>query len=164
MSRPVLLDNTVLSNLALTGRDDLPFRLWGEAAATTAASRAEYQAGVEAGLVSGSCWGTLPVIELTTEEDALALSLSARFGPGERTCLAVAAQRKGMFASDDLHARRAATRLDVPITGTVGILAACVRRGYLALAEANRLLDAMIAAGYRSPIVSLDQLLDVDRS
>ena len=30
MSRAVLLDNTVLSNLALTGRDDLPFRLWGE--------------------------------------------------------------------------------------------------------------------------------------
>ena len=63
MSRPVLLDNTVLSNLALPGRDDLPFRLWGEAAATTtAASRAEYQAGVEAGLIPRSCWGAqLPV-------------------------------------------------------------------------------------------------------
>ena len=163
MSRPVLLDNTVLSNLALTGRDDLPFRLWGEAAATTTAGRAEYQAGVEAGVIP-SCWGTVPMIELTAEEDALALSFSAGLGPGERTCLAVAAQRKGMLASDDLHARRAATRLGVPITGTVGILAACVRRGYLALAEANGLLEAMIAAGYRSPIVSLDQLLDVDRS
>lgn len=164
MSRPVLLDNTVLSNLALTGRDDLPFRLWGEAAVTTAAGRAEYQAGVEAGLIPGSDWDTLPVIELTAEEDAMALSFSAGLGPGERTCLAVAVQRKGMLASDDLHARRAATRLGVPITGTVGILAACVRSGYLALAEANRLLEAMIAAGYRSPIVSLDQLLDVDRS
>ena len=163
MSRPVLLDNTVLSNLALTGRDDLPFRLWGKAAATTAAGRAEYQAGVEVGLIP-SCWGKLPVIDLTAEEDALALSFSAGLGPGERTCLAVAAQRKGMLASDDLHARRAATRLGVPITGTIGILAACVRRGYLALAEANRLLEAMIAAGYRSPIMSLDQLLEVDRS
>ena len=69
-----------------------------------------------------------------------------------------------MLASDDLHARRAAARLGVPITGTIGILAACVRTGHLALAEANLLLEAMIAAGYRSPIVSLDQLLDVDRS
>ena len=60
MSGPVLLDNTVLSNLALTGRDDLLFRLWGEAAATTAAGRADYQAGVEAGLIPGSCWGQLP--------------------------------------------------------------------------------------------------------
>jgi predicted nucleic acid-binding protein len=164
MSRPVLLDNTVLSNLALVGQDDLPFRLWGEAAATTAASRAEYQAGVEAGLIPRGCWGGLPVIELTPEEDALAFSFSAGLGPGERTCLAVAAQRKGMLASDDLHARRAATRLGVPITGTVGILAACVRTGHLSLAEANGLLEAMIAAGYRSPITSLDQLLDVDRS
>ncbi len=163
MIRPVLLDNTVLSNLALTGRDDLPFRLWGEVAATTAAGCAEYQAGVEAGLIP-RCWGQLPVIELTAEEDVLALSFSAGLGPGERTCLAVAAQRKGMLASDDLHARRAATRLGVPITGTVGILAACVRTGHLALAEANLLLEVMIAAGYRSPVVSLDELVAEGRS
>ena len=106
MSGPVLLDNTVLSNLALAGRDDLPFRVWGEAAATTAAGRAEYQAGVEAGLIPGNCWGRLPVIELAAEEDALALSFSTALGPGERTCLAVATQREGMLASDDLHARR----------------------------------------------------------
>jgi predicted nucleic acid-binding protein len=108
MSRPVLLDNTVLTNLALAGRDDLPFLLWDEAAVTTAAALGEYLAGVEAGLVPRSCWGKLPVIELTTEEEALAVSLSARLGPGERACLAVAAQRHGLLASDDLHARRAA--------------------------------------------------------
>jgi predicted nucleic acid-binding protein len=159
MSRPILLDNTVLTNLALVRRDDLPFRLWGEAAVTTAAARAEYQRGVEAGLIPRSCWGELSVIELTAEEDALALSLSAGLGPGERTCLAVAARRNGMLASDDLLARRAAARLEVPITGTIGILAACVRTSHLALAEANRLLEAMIAAGYRSPVISLDELV-----
>lgn len=159
MSRPVLLDNTVLSNLAVVSRDDLPFRLWGEVIMTSAAARSEYQDGAEAGLIPGDCWGKLPVIELTAEEGALALSLSAGLGLGERTCLAVAAQRKGMLASDDLHARRAATRLGVPITGTIGILAACVRTELLALAEANRLLEAMIAAGYRSPVISLDELV-----
>lgn len=158
MSRPVLLDNTVLSNLALVKRDDLAFSLWGEAAATTAAARSEYQDGADAGLVPGECWGNLPVIELSDEEDALSLELAAGLGPGERTCLAVAAQRQGMLASDDLHARRVATRLGVPVSGTIGVLAACVRSGRLALTEANRLLEAMIAAGYRSPVASLDEL------
>ena len=164
MSRPVLLDNTVLTNLALVERDDLPSLLCGEAVATTAAALGEFQAGVETGLIPRSCWRELPVIELTTEEAALALSLSARLGPGERACLAVAAQRHGMLASDDLYARRAAARLGVPITGTVGILAACVRAGRLVLVEANRLLAAMIAAGYRSPVASLDELFAGDRS
>ena len=159
MSRPILLDNTVLSNLALVRRADLPFRLWSEAVATTVAASAEFQNGVAAGLVPPGCWESLAVIELTAEEDALAVSQSASLGPGERTCLAAAARRNGMLASDDLHARRVAARLGVPVTGTVGILAACVRKEHLTLSEANRLLAAMIEAGYRSPVATLDELL-----
>jgi len=49
------------------------------------------------------------------------------------------------------------------VTGTVGILLACVRQGYLAQNQANALLTAMIAAGYRSPVESLDALLRADR-
>ena len=56
----------------------------GDAVTTTAAALGEYQAGAEAGLIPGSCWRELPVIELTAEEEALAPSLSARLGPGER--------------------------------------------------------------------------------
>lgn len=159
MSRPVLLDNTVLSNLALVQRADLPFALWGEAVVTTVAALAEYQAGADAGLVPTGLWERLVVIELTAEERALAVNLSASLGPGERTCLAAAMKRSGMLASDDLHARRVATRLGVPVTGTIGILAACVRRRYLTLGDGNHLLEAMIAAGYRSPVLALDELL-----
>lgn len=164
MSRPVLLDNTVLSNLALVRRDDLPFHLWGEAAATSVAAHSEYQDGAAAELIPAGCWEELPVFMLTPEEDTLARSLSAALGPGERSCLSVAVQRNGMLASDDLHARRTAARLGVPLTGTIGILAACARKGYLTLAEADHLLEAMIAAGYRSPIVSLGHLLEADHS
>ena len=47
----------------------------------------------------------------------------------------------------------------IAVTGTVGILLACVRQNYLSLEQANALLTAMIAAGYHSPVESLDALL-----
>jgi predicted nucleic acid-binding protein len=84
-------------------------------------------------------------------------------GAGERSCLAVAISRSGALASDDLLARRWARQHGVEVTGTVGILLACARRGYLAPEQANTLLAAMIAAGYRSPVESLDALLRADR-
>ncbi len=37
MSRPVVLDNTVLSNFARVGRADLVIRLWPKAVCTTSA-------------------------------------------------------------------------------------------------------------------------------
>jgi predicted nucleic acid-binding protein len=47
----------------------------------------------------------------------------------------------------------------VPVTGTVGVLDVAVRRGLLTLAQANGLLADMIAAGYRSPLDRLDELV-----
>jgi len=81
-------------------------------------------------------------------------------GAGERSCLAVALHRQGLLVSDDLDARRAAREHGIPKTGTVGILVLYVRRGYLSREEANALLTEMIALGYRSPVASLDSLLD----
>ena len=51
MTRLVLLDNTVLTNLALVNRVDLVIRLWGAAPCTTAPVLAEYQVGVQSGLL-----------------------------------------------------------------------------------------------------------------
>jgi hypothetical protein len=39
--RLVLLDNTVLTNFALVGQDNLPTRLWSDAACTTTAAYGE---------------------------------------------------------------------------------------------------------------------------
>ena len=57
--------------------------------------------------------------------------------------------------------RRAVTarRHGVPTSGTVGILVACVRRGWLTLAQANAQLAEMIELGYRSPAADLENLL-----
>jgi predicted nucleic acid-binding protein len=159
IDRPVILDNTVLSNFALVDRTDLVMRFWPTRACTTTVVFDEYQLGVSSGLMSSRAWADLPILALTEEETDLAASFSTRLGAGERSCLAAAIRRRGLLASDDLDARRAAQHQNVPLTGTVGILAGCVRQRYLSREEANDLLAEMIALGYHSPIDSLDPLL-----
>jgi predicted nucleic acid-binding protein len=157
---PVLLDNTVLTNVALVGRADSVAHLWPARAYTTPPVLDEFRSGVAGGLLPADVWADLAVIALTEEETALAASLATRLGGGERSCLAVAVCRQGLLATDDRDARRIARQQNVPLTGTVGILTLCVRRGYLSREEANGLLAEMIASGYYSPVDNLDQVLD----
>jgi predicted nucleic acid-binding protein len=159
MIKPVLLDNTVLSNFALVGRTPLVFGLWPQAACTTPAALAEFHAGVEKGRLHSPAWEALPLVEPTAAELATAAGLASRLGSGERTCLAVVWHRAGLLASDDLDARRAADRLGVPTTGTVGILLACTRQAQLSLTEADALLREMVTLGYRAPVDGLGTLI-----
>lgn len=161
LGRPVLLDNTVLTNLALVGRAGLVLRLWPSGTCTTLSVLDEYGAAAARGLLPADAWTDLPIVTLTEEEMAFAASLMPRLGAGERACLAVALHRRGLFVSDDLDARRAARQHSVSRTGTIGILVLCVRRGYLSREQANALLSEIIALGYRSPVANLDPLIDV---
>lgn len=158
----VLLDNTVLSNFALVQQPTLVIRVCPGRACTTAAARAEHEAAVEKGLLQAQLWADLPVIELTEDEIQLVEMLPARLGPGERTCLAVAIQRGGVVATDDLGARQLARRQNVKITGTLGILVLAVTAGEVSVDQANTFLAEMVAAGYRSPVESLEVLLRAD--
>jgi predicted nucleic acid-binding protein len=88
-----------------------------------------------------------------------AARLSARLGAGERSCLAVAYHREGLFVSDDADARKEAGRHEIPVTGTIGVLARAVEKSSISIEEGNRLLTRMIGAGYRSPVERLDDLL-----
>jgi predicted nucleic acid-binding protein len=152
--RLTLLDNTVLTNFALVGQDRLPARLWPGACTTTAAF-GEYLDGVAAGAVPADAWHDLSQISLSDEEEALAEGMAAHLGAGERSCLAVALARSGALASDDLPARQWARTHGIEVTDTIGILVAAVHQGYLTLEDADVLLTAMIAAGYRSPVENL---------
>jgi predicted nucleic acid-binding protein len=160
IDQPVVLDNTVLTNFALVDRTDLVMRLWPTTACTTPSVLDEYRSGVASGLVSADAWADLTVVTMTEEETALAAGFSTRLGAGERSCLAVAVCRRGLLASDDLDARRIAQQQNVPLTGTIGILTGCVRRGSLSREEANNLLAEMIALGYHSPFDTLDRLIE----
>jgi hypothetical protein len=104
--RLVLLDNTVLTNFALVGQDNLPTRLWSDAACTTTAAYGEYLAGAAVGILPADAWRDLIQVALDEREEAFAARLTTQLGAGERSCLAVAISRSGTLASDDLLARR----------------------------------------------------------
>jgi predicted nucleic acid-binding protein len=159
IARPVLLDNTVLTNFALVGEARLVEHLWATRACTTPATLGEYEAGAASGVVPAGHWANLPLVTLTKQELAFAGGLSLRLGAGERTCVAVAFHRQGLLASDDLDARRVAEGYGIPVTGTVGILVLCVQRQRLSRHRAEALLQDMIARGYRSPVTGLGDLL-----
>jgi len=158
MPLPVVLDNTVLTNFALVKHTAMVLRLW-PTACTTAEVMTEYQHGASLSRVPAQAWSKLPIVSLSETERSLADSLSSRLGAGERTCLAVAYERHGLFVSDDLDARLSAQRLSIEITGTLGVLVLTVKRKMLSRKAANDALTAMIASGYRSPLDRLDSLL-----
>lgn len=155
----VVLNATPLTNFALVGRPDLPLRLWQDKICTTSAVMEEYQAGVLSGRLPANVWQDLPVAQLSEGEEIWMAELSLRLGNGERSCIAVAFHRSGLLVTDDLDARRLARELGVRITGSIGILVACVRAGLVNLDGANALLDMMITAGFRSPVRLLDDLV-----
>ena len=159
----VLLDNTVLSNFAEAQQPGLAIQACPGRACTTEAALAEYLAAPEEKHFAENAWRDLPIIELTDSERQLAETLPTSLGAGERTCLAVALARRSVLASDDLHARRVAARYGAKTAGTVGLLVMAFEARLVSLDQANALLTTMIAAGYRSPVESLDALLRVDR-
>lgn len=156
---PVLLDNTVLTNFALVARPDLVLDFWGAHCATTLAVMAEYQAGVSTRGLPAGIWDVLDQLSLQPAEQDFADRLPPRLGQGERSCIATAVHRQGLFVCDDAEARREARRLGLKITGSIGILILNVRQSRLALANGNIILADMVAQGYRSPVVTLDDLL-----
>lgn len=158
MAQTVLLDNTVLSNLALVERTELVMDLW-PGACTTLAVKAEYAAGSEVRDLPSNVWEGLKILTLTPTEKAFAVRLHQRLGAGERSCIAVAHHRGGLFVSDDYDARREAQALKIPTTGTIGLLLLNVQQGRITLADGNGLLAQLIQFGYRSPVKALDEFL-----
>ena len=61
--------------------------------------------------------------------------------------------------TDDRDARELVRRLRIPLSGTLGVLTRLVDIAHLSLDEANALLLQMIAAGYRSPVTSLRDII-----
>ena len=158
-SRPILLDNTVLTNFALINRADLILDLWGTRCATTTAVIKEYQAGVASRGLPAKFWDKLAVLTPQPLEETTETGLSPILGKGERSCIAIGVHRQALFVSDDANARREARRLGLTVSGTIGILILNIRRGNLTLADGNVFLTNMVAHGYRTPVLTLNDLV-----
>lgn len=155
----VLLDNTVLSNFSIVRRPDLVRVAFVEKVGTTEQAFREMRDGVEIGRIPACDWNWLARIALTPPERAQFETFHEYLGEGEASCLAVARERGYRLATDDKDARRLARQMGISLTGTVGILAILVKQGELTLVEGDHLLQEMVAAGYRAPLATLQDML-----
>ncbi|MEX2607865.1 MAG: hypothetical protein WD708_11010 [Kiritimatiellia bacterium] len=80
-------------------------------------------------------------------------------GAGEASCMAHAAISGGVVATDDRAARRLCGEEGIPVTGTIGILVVCVRKGSLSLSRAEDLHATMVKNGFYSPVVRIGDCL-----
>ncbi len=154
-----LLDTTLLSNFAHIEQLDLLAGALPDAS-TTPQVIAEIRQGAATGRLPSGNWDWLTVVSLSADEQAHFERIRLVLDDGEASCLAVVLVRGGTIFTDDRDARQYAQRLGLPISGTLGVLALLVRGRRLTLAQADRLLQAMIQAGYHSPIKSLGEAYD----
>ena len=156
----ILVDNTVLSNFALAGSLQCLRLFCRGRGLTTEEVFEEFRAGATQGLFADTDLTWLRRTRLhSAPERRLFQQCAVRLGAGESSCLAVAIQRRHSLLTDDMDARKIALREGVSLSGSVGVLVAQVRREILDLAEANEVLQAMIASGYYSPVEKLDGLI-----
>jgi predicted nucleic acid-binding protein len=167
---PVLIDATVLSNLAAVGRLDL-LSLLRDTLFLASAVYEEIQQGLEEGYAflanvdQALDSGLLALITLENEgEWRQYRAMPDKLQRGEAMSLAIARRRGWRFLTDDRAARMQASRLGVSYSGTLGLLRYAVQKGHLTLEEGNTLLAGMIArARYRSPVSDLRALLEEDQ-
>ena len=93
-------------------------------------------------------------------EKGLFKDLLVSLGYGEAAGIAIAKRRALPFFSDDRVARETAKQQGVEISGTLGILKVALEEGKTSSNEADEVLQEMIRGGYRSPIQSIEELLE----
>ena len=156
----VLADNTILSNFVLIGREDILNKVFKNRFFTTEEVKEELEQGENRGVLPKGDRRWIKVLKIDTpREEFLFRLFSASLGKGESSCLSLATTRNLKMLTDDLDARRLAQRKGIPVSGTIGVLIAAVRRGIISLDEGNLMLSKMIDKGYFSPIETLDELL-----
>ncbi len=160
----IIFDTNVLSNFSRAGQLGLMRKIYPDSACCSGFVVSEILRGLRQGhhdlepLAAGIVTGWPRQEEMaTTAERQLYAAISISLGDGESSCLALAAHRGYVFACDDRLARNEATRLEVPLTGTVGILNKAVRIGVVGLKEANAILRKMVKAGFYAPVKSITE-------
>ena len=153
------LDAVTLSNFALSGRIDLLVARYGRRAIVPQQVLDEIEDGIVAGYpdlrevetaVANGDFSSAGGFS-ATERD-IYRGLLRTLSPGEASCVTFAGTRGGVVVTDDRAARNRCFDDGVPVTGTIGILKACVLDGTLSPRKADDVLRAMTAAGYHSPV------------
>jgi len=98
------------------------------------------------------------LISLSRKEHQHFQELIGHLGKGEASCIAHAKERAAVVVTDDRAARKQCTSMNIPFTGTIGILKASMLDGQISLSQADEILLRMIRAGFYSPIRSISTI------
>ena len=96
---------------------------------------------------------------LTGKEREIYSESIGTLGKGEASCIAVAKEQSAIVVTDDRTARRQCLKMDILVTGTVGILKASLLEGQLNIDQANDNLQKMICSGFYSPIRNIGDII-----
>jgi len=161
----------VLSNFAAAGRLDILRRLFHRLYLAEEV-RLEVWQGLEAGydfqrdtlsaMTGDQAW--LHLLHLTSDERSESDRLVGTLHHGECASISLAKSRGWVFLSDDNLARRREGQVGVEVSGSVGILRLAAERGLVSPEEADQLLGQMMACGYRSPVGTISELLQANRT
>jgi len=165
----IIVNTTVISNYCSVGQLQLLPLLWERLyisdqvwteIQTGFAQGYHFYAGIEQIIFPFVDKGWLHLTALNLpEEFRLFGQLLTTLHDGEASSIAIAHYREWTFLSDDKAARTACTQLNVPVSGTIGILLSLVKHNHLNSVQADGILQQMIEMGYRSPVHSLSQIL-----
>jgi len=102
---------------------------------------------------------TIKLVSISRQEHELFRQLSSHLGKGEASCIAYAKDRNVIVVTDDRSARKQCSQMNIPVTGTIGILKASVLDEHLDLDQADKVLSKMIDAGFYSPLRSMADII-----
>ncbi len=160
-----IFDSVTISNFSLAGRLDILQARYAHHLALTTQVVDEISRGVTSGrhdlepilaLVDN---GIFRLLVLTNEERTTFGKLSNNLGQGEASTIAAALHRDATVVTDDRAARQATRDLALSLTGTIGILIACVRDSTVPAATADSVLESMVDAGFYSPVTRISDVL-----
>lgn len=157
---PVVLDTTVLSNFALTDDLDLLEEIPAQFV-TVEAVETELQRGVDDGYTYlNRAIGAVEVINVEREPGTDLTDLDR----GERYAIQAARERGGTVVTDDKLARDRAHELNVPLTGSVGLMIRLIRDSVLTEDEADEIHNQWVFEGrFRSHVMSISEALTIVR-
>jgi predicted nucleic acid-binding protein len=102
---------------------------------------------------------TIKLVSLSRQEREHFRELIVHLGKGEASSIAYAKDRNIIVVTDDRSARKHCSQMNIPVTGTIGILKASVLDGHLKLDQADKVLSKMTDNGYYSPLRSIADII-----
>ena len=80
-------------------------------------------------------------------------------GKGEASCIALARTQNNIVITDNRAARIQCSQLNIPFTGTIGILKVAYLDKLIELNEADSILHKMIGQGFYSPVRNISDII-----